>query len=195
MLSVKGMQMISLETEIMRNARSNWYKQLMASGFPREVELMLSGASFAMLSAEDGRLNTTPDGRAENHKRDLELKRILSEHGLGFTVNTGIWDDTDLKVSLPEKSLFIANISERLAQEICRAFKQQAYIYGEGGYFWLKSGDGSVMMEGKIADYFQELPGNAASDYTVTDGRKWNLAPPAEHITLRGNYVSRIKQP
>lgn len=160
----------------------NWYRTHVASGFPREVEVMLSGASFAMLSAEDGRLNATPQGRAENNRRDAELKTLLEQQGIGFVVNHGLWSDTELKTSLPEKSLFVTNVSEAMVQKLCKRFAQQAYIYGEKGQFALKGQDGNVMMQGKVADYFQQLPSDAKTDFTETNGRKWSLTPPQQEV-------------
>lgn len=144
------------------------------------VTHMMNGP-FAILSAQQSAHNVSPAGRHDENQKDQQLKTILQEQGYGFFPTDGSYLNAQVGRALPEKSVFVVGIPEGVAQRLSRDFKQDAYIWGNHGHFWLKGTGGNVIMDGDVADWFQQIPHESSMGYTEIQGRKWRFAPPSDH--------------
>ena len=157
-------------------------RMILAAGLPRLVQHMIQG-QFAIISSHSTPLNTQYQtqgkGRIhpENRGRMNQLKDILKEKGIGFIQMQGAWVNEELAQFIEEDSLFIPNVSEETARKIAEVFDQDAYIYGEGGRYWLKdTKTGNVFQEGSTKQHFRSFFDDEPDfGYSKVKGRRWIL--------------------
>lgn len=90
---------------------------------------------FAILSAFK-----TDFGHSANLERDRKLKKRVVELGYVAFPGAGIWDG-DI-----ENSVFVPNCTKQDAQALAEAFEQDAYVFGEKGFYEiLNTRDGSTV--------------------------------------------------
>lgn len=175
----------SVEKDIEIGQRFSFLKEVHASSFGRIVEHIMGVDEWAILSPEISSIdqinqignNNISDKKMldkineiraldessdkyENIKKSLmkELNnirmRILKSKlaGTGFIVGAGSWD------RVPEKNVFIPNISFDEIQKLAEDFNQEAFVFGSGDNFkiYLTESNGSNFFdEGDIAKKFK----------------------------------------
>jgi hypothetical protein len=159
-------------------AKKNNFERLAGAGLSRLLHHMVSGP-FAVMSAHRG-TGDTPESRAENNRRQKELKRHLRDKGYGFIETHGAWkEDADLPF-VREHSVFIPNIGEADAHELGAIFDQQAVLVGDDGRARVNFLDGETppMDLGHIRDSLHIVqPGDSPDVYTEIGGKQFMFDP------------------
>lgn len=169
--------------EALRDAAlRNAFTRLAGAGLARLREHMLGGP-YAMLSAHRG-LGATDAERAENNRRQQELKRYLMDQGYGWVDTRGAWSEPLPEGGrrwVDENSVFIPGIPAEQAREIGRRFDQQAVLLGDAGRYRVESlQDASAppFLEGDIDRHLHLLrPEEEADLYSDVRGKQWVLDP------------------
>jgi len=133
-------------------------ERLASAGLSRIWQQMMSGIPFGIVSAAKDKNKLTPSDLQENETYDQSLRGLLRHFSVGFVKMDGLWQNSTVQQYLPEPSLFIANPREEDVRAIAQLFEQEAYIYGDKGYFAIKNvKTGESFLEGLVNDYVRQL--------------------------------------
>ncbi len=186
------------------NIRWGYYSKLASRNISKTVRRMISDGKWAIISAQKSRGYhpetgaKIPAGIKKDKDAHGRLKDLLQQHGIGFIdQQVGYWgpDESDPTApKFPEDTLFIPNISFEMAIKIGRKFTQAQIIYGnKGKYAFYNVSDGSLYGEVKeVKTHFEHLtdpikPG-FNPNYTDSDGEKWRLADPDQHLHKKKDF-------
>jgi len=132
------------------------FSKMAHAGMSRLIDHMVNG-QFAIISAENDGNKLTEEGRAENKKRDAELRDLLRTFNIGFINIKGSWLSEEVGQYLTERSLFVPNIKdEQTAIALAKLYNQEAYVFGNGGNYAVKgTNDGASYMSGNVMEDFK----------------------------------------
>ena len=163
-------------SEIRTNPTGRILIRLAKAGLSSMVRHMLEH-QFGMISSDRG--ERTPK---ENEIKHNELKQAIRNFGYGFIKAKGAWKETEeatgLSAFVNESTLFVPNANELILIELSRQFDQEAYVYGQSGYYVIKKVDGAIIQEESVAEHFRQVYPEQEEDlegYTSIKGRHFQL--------------------